>query len=59
MIEIERALGLFDADIFANQRSLYPDYWQTDWKHDRSTTLSLVLVGLLALLALVATVFIS
>lgn len=59
LIEIERALGLFDADVFANQRSLYPDYWQTDWKHDRSTTLSLVLLGLLALLALFTTAVVS
>lgn len=55
LIEIERALGLFDPDIFRDRRPLYPAHWQTDWKHDRSTTLSLALLGLLAFLALFAT----
>lgn len=55
LIELERALGLFDADILPNQRPLYPNHWQTDWTRDHSTTLSLVLLGFLALLALLAT----
>ncbi|TKS58742.1 MAG: hypothetical protein EWM72_02799 [Nitrospira sp.] len=59
LIELERALGLFDADIFLSQRPLYPDHWQTDWTSDHSTTLSLLLLGLLAFLALLATALAS
>jgi hypothetical protein len=59
LIELERALGLFEPDTFASQRPLYPNHWQTDWTGDRSTILSLVLLGLLTFLALVATILAS
>lgn len=55
LIELERALRLFDENAFPNRGPLYPNHWQTDWTRDHSTTLSLVLLGLLALLALLAT----
>lgn len=59
LIELEKALGLFDTNAFLDHRPLYPDHWQTDWKRDRTITLSLVLLGLLTLLALMAIVFAS
>ncbi len=54
LIELERALGLFDTDRFIDHRTLYPDEWQTDWTRDRSMMASLTLLGLLTLLALLA-----
>jgi hypothetical protein len=59
LIELERALGLFEADSFSGQRPLYPDHWQTDWTRDHSAALSLTLLGLLALLALITTALAS
>lgn len=59
LIELERALGLYDASLSPDHRPLYPNHWQTDWKRGRSTTLYLVILGLFALLALAATVLAS
>ena len=55
LIELEQSLGLFDADTFPSRRPLYPDHWQSEWKQDMSTALALILLGLLTLLALLAT----
>lgn len=59
LIELEQALGLFDADTFPSRRPLYPHHWQTDWTSDRSVDLSLLFIGLLSLLALLAAAFAS
>jgi hypothetical protein len=58
LIQLEQALGLFDADAFLPHQALYPDHWQTDWKRDRSTMVSFALLGLLTLLVLLAIVFV-
>lgn len=57
LIELERALGLFDAATFPTRHPLYPEHWQTDWTRDRSIALSLLMLGSAALLALLAAVF--
>jgi hypothetical protein len=54
LIELEQALGLFEDQAFVNHGALYPENWQTDWKHDRSTAFSFILLGLLTLLVLLA-----
>jgi DMSO/TMAO reductase YedYZ heme-binding membrane subunit len=59
LIELERALGLFEDKAFISHGSLYPENWQTDWTHDRSTTLSIALLGLLTLLVLLAITVVS
>lgn len=59
LIELEQALGLFDADVFLDHRPLYPDRWQTDWTQDRSTALLLTVLGFMAILTLSAAFFIS
>jgi hypothetical protein len=57
LIELERALGLFDAATFPNRHPLYPEHWQTDWTRDRSVVFSILMLGSAALLALLAAVF--
>lgn len=57
LIELEQALGLFDDNALLTHGSLYPENWQTDWKRDRSVALSFVLLGLLTLLACLATMY--
>jgi len=54
LIELEKSLGLFDPDVFLDHRPLYPDQWQTDWQHDRSTALALLLLGLLTVVNVLA-----
>ena len=54
LIQLERAMRLFDSDAVVHDQALYPERWQTDWKQDRSTTLSFILLGLLTLLVLLA-----
>lgn len=54
LIELERALGLFDRDRFLHDRPLYPEEWQTAWSRDRSTIFYLALLGLFAALAVAA-----
>lgn len=47
LIEIERALGLYEEGLYLEDRTLYPLNWQTAWLSDRSIALYvLVLVGL-------------
>ena len=58
LIQLERAMGLFDSDAFGHHQALYPEQWQTDWRQDRSTMRSFVLLGLLTLLVLLAIAFV-
>lgn len=54
LITLEQALGFFDDQAILSQGSLYPDHWQTDWKRDTTVGWSLILVGVLALIAILA-----
>ncbi len=58
LIELERELGLFEKIAGRHDRSLYPARWQTDWLRDRSIMLSLLLLGLLTLITIVAALLI-
>ena len=57
LIELEKALGLFDDNAFLTHGSLYPENWQTDWERDRSTVLSISLLALLTLIDVFAIAF--
>lgn len=59
LIDLERALGLFDDNAFLTHGSLYPENWRTDWERNRSVALSLTLLGLLTLITLFAAFFVS
>jgi hypothetical protein len=59
LIGMEKALGLYDQDLFLDQRSLYPEHWQTDWMHDKAAMFSILLLALFTILALAATAFIA
>ncbi len=59
LIKLEQALGLFDSAASVQHQALYPEQWQTDWKQDRSTMASFILLGLLTLLVLVAIAFVA
>ena len=54
LIELERALGLFESDAVLPSGQLYPERWQTDWEHDRTVVLALALLALLTLFNLIA-----
>jgi hypothetical protein len=59
LIDLERALGLFETDFLPDRRPLYPEHWQTEWQQDRSANLSMALLGLLMSLTISAVVFVS
>jgi hypothetical protein len=59
LIDMEKALGLYEHDLFLDQRSLYPQQWQTDWMHDKAAMLSILLLALFTILALAATAFVG
>jgi hypothetical protein len=50
LIEIERALGLYETGLYTADTALYPEGWQTAWQADRSVTIyATVLAALTAL----------
>ena len=53
LIEIERALGLYEQGQYVECKTLYPAEWQTAWQSDRSAS---VYVGALTLLVVAAIV---
>lgn len=59
LIDLERALGLFDRNPASNECPLYPAHWETDWQQDRSSALSIALLSLLAILTLSAVFLVS
>ncbi len=54
LIEIERVLGLYEEGLYALQKALYPDDWQTAWLSDRSVTIYLVVLAALTVLVIAA-----
>jgi hypothetical protein len=54
LIDIERALGLYEDGIFLEGQALYPASWQTAWLGDRSVTVYLVLIAALTGLVIAA-----
>ncbi len=54
LIELERAIGLYDNDWQANKEALFPQNWQTDWATDRSVTMYLTILSALTVLVICA-----
>ncbi len=54
LIELERAIGLYDKGWQANKEALFPQNWQTDWATDRSVTMYLTILSALTLLVICA-----
>ena len=56
LIEIERALGLYEQGQYLERKTLYPAEWQTAWQSDRSASVYMGAVGSLTLLVVAAIV---
>lgn len=54
LIEIERALGLYDQGLYVHDRTLYPTSWQTAWLYDRSVALYVIVLASLSALVIAA-----
>ncbi|HXF91282.1 MAG TPA: hypothetical protein VNK46_00890 [Nitrospiraceae bacterium] len=54
LIEIERALGLYEEGLYLPDKSLYPEGWQTAWLGDRSVTVYLSVLTALTVLVIAA-----
>jgi hypothetical protein len=54
LIEIERAMGLFDEGRYLEEKSLYPEEWQTAWHADRSVIVYLTVLAALTVLVVAA-----
>ncbi len=54
LIEIERALGLYEEGFYLEESTLYPIQWQSDWTKDWSILIYLTVLGTLTLLVLTA-----
>jgi len=54
LVEIERAIGLYDEGLYVTGRSLYPEEWQTAWLGDRSVTVYLTVLTTLTVLVIAA-----
>ncbi len=52
LIEIERALGLYEEGAYLPGRSLYPEDWKTAWSSDRSVTVYLAVMAALTVLVI-------
>lgn len=57
LIEIERALGLYEEGLYREDRTLYPTHWQSDWTRDRSVHVYLTVITALTLLVTAAILF--
>ncbi len=54
LIEIERALGLYEEGLYLPDKPLYPESWQTAWLGDRSVTVYLTVLTALTVLVIAA-----
>ncbi len=54
LIELERAIGLYDKGWQANEEALFPQNWQTDWTADRSVNIYLTILSALTVLVICA-----
>lgn len=54
LIEIERALGLYEEGLYLLDKPLYPESWQTAWLGDRSVTVYLTALTALTVLVIAA-----
>ncbi|MFM8550876.1 MAG: hypothetical protein ACKOCD_00935 [Nitrospiraceae bacterium] len=56
LVEIERAMKLYDEGLYAEGKSLYPEEWQTAWHSDRSVTVYLAVLTALTVLVIAAVI---
>lgn len=54
LIEIERALGLYEEGLYLLDKTLYPENWQTAWHNDRSVVVYLTVLATLTVLVIAA-----
>ena len=54
LIEIERALGLYEKGLYTGDNSLYPEHWQTAWQQDHSVTIYLSVLAVFTILVIAA-----
>jgi protein-S-isoprenylcysteine O-methyltransferase Ste14 len=54
LIEIERALGLYEEGLYLLDKPLYPESWQTAWLGDRSVAVYLTVLSALTVLVIAA-----
>jgi len=54
LVQVERALGLYEEGLFVEHRALYPTGWQTEWLGDKSTILYFACLGVLTCLIILA-----
>ncbi|MEC4673083.1 MAG: hypothetical protein VST68_02725 [Nitrospirota bacterium] len=54
LIEIERALGLYEEGFYLDHKTLYPKDWQTAWLSDRSVTAYIAVITTLTILVIAA-----
>jgi protein-S-isoprenylcysteine O-methyltransferase Ste14 len=52
LIEIERAMGLFEDGFYVEGKPLYPEEWQTSWLGDRSIVVYLTVLATLTVLVI-------
>lgn len=52
LVEIERALGLYEEGVYMAGKTLYPEDWQTSWLRDRSVTVYLTVLAALTALVI-------
>lgn len=52
LVEIERALGLYEEGAYMAGKTLYPEAWQTSWLRDRSVTVYLTVLAALTALVI-------
>ena len=57
LIEIERALGLYEEGLYVLGRTLYPENWQVAWANDRSVIVYLTVLATLTVLVIAAVLF--
>jgi len=54
LVQLERALGLYEEGLLVEHRALYPTGWQTEWLGDKSTILYFACLGVLTGLIVLA-----
>jgi len=54
LIEIERALGLYEEGLYGLEKPLYPENWQHAWVNDRSVVVYLTVLVALTVLVIAA-----
>lgn len=57
LIQLEQALGLYEAGLFIEHQTLYPEEWQRAWMDDRTGLLYITTLGSLTALLLLALLF--